>query len=308
MKYQVKKSIKVDADADKVWELIEDFGRWRNWSPWSIVEPGHKSEVEGEKGKKGHKMTWEGEFIGTGEQVVTAASDEAIDYDLRFIKPWKSQSTSRFEVKKSGEGSEVTWIMNSSMPWFLFFMIPKMKAWVGMDFDRGLKMLKAMAEDGKVEATTTNEGIRDFDGFKYVGIKKTLTMADISTGMQDAFDQLVELLKKEGKKAKHWVTLYPKMNIKTGEMTCIAAMSTEDLDGVELGDQFETGEIPSGKALEIKHKGSFDFIGNAWSMGMMYLQAKKIKQKGVPFEYYWNNPRQVEEKDLESSVFFMVKE
>lgn len=90
-------------------------------------------------------------------------------------------------------------------------------------------------------------------------------------------------------------------------MTYIAAVSDEDLKEVDLGPDYVRGEIASSKALEIKHDGAYDFLGNAWSMGMMYLRAKKMKGKHFPFEQYWNSPMEEEPDNLKTSVFYPVK-
>jgi len=55
-----------------------------------------------------------------------------------------------------GDQTKVTWTMNGCVPIFLFFMIGMMKAWIGMDYERGLMMLKELAEKGKVDALTRN--------------------------------------------------------------------------------------------------------------------------------------------------------
>ena len=307
MKYQVKRSITIKAPLKKVRPFIEDFKHWESWSPWSIIEPGHKQKIKGDTGEIGHQMTWNGKIIGSGTNEIVAFEGNSIIYDLNFIKPFKSFSKVRFDFKKVKAGTKVTWIMDSSMPFFLFFMIPKMRAWIGMDYDRGLTMLKTLIEDGKIPAKTTNEGLKKFEGFSYVGIKKTSTKEKMPKEMGKAFDDLMNTLQKEGKKAKHWVSIYPKVNMAKQEFTYIAAASAENLDGVELPKNYIRGEIKTQKMLQIMHKGPYTFLGNAWSMGMMTLQAKKIKQNGIPFEYYWNHPKKVQAKNLKTSIFFPVK-
>ncbi len=307
MKYKVERSILINADMKKVRELVDDFNNWNTWSPWTIVEPGCKVKVKGEVGKVGHEMSWDGEIIGAGVNTLESAEGNRLNYDLRFIKPFKSKSKAAFEFKEVKDGVEVTWTMDGSMPFFLFFMIPMMRAWIGMDYDRGLRMMKEMAEKGKVDVDTTNEGIKPYEGFSYVGVKRTCPVKNCGDYMKMDFGKLMELLEKSGKQAKHWGSLYPKFDMVKQTFTYIAFMSAENLEGVELGAEVVSGEIKDGKVLEIKHRGSYDFLGNAWSMGMMYLRAKKIKQKDVPFEYYWNNPNEVELRDCKTSIYFPVK-
>ena len=95
--------------------------------------------------------------------------------------------------------------------------------------------------------------------------------------------------------------------MKNMQATYIAAVSDEDLSDLDLDADYIQGKINDAKMLEIKHNGSYEFIGNAWSMGMMTMQAKKIKGSGFPFEQYWNSPLEVKPEELKSSIYFPVK-
>ena len=308
MKYQVVRSTVINADLNKVRSIVGDFKTWLKWSPWNIVEPECKMDFDGNPSEPGHKMSWDGEVIGSGVNTISSVEDNAFHYDLEFIKPFRSKAKVSFLFEKEGEGTKVTWTMDSSMPFFLFFMIPMMKAWIGMDYERGLRMLKAVLEEGKVDADTNNLGKQQFEGFSYVGIKRTCSMAEIGDKMSADFGKIIEdVVEKNNRSAKHWVSLYSKMSMRTGVMTYIAAVSDEGLEGVDLGEGYVKGEIKSGTMLEIKHRGSYDFIGNAWSMGMMIIRSKKLRQNGVPFEYYFNSPMEVKPNELLTSIYFPLK-
>lgn len=308
MKYHASRSITIDANLDKVRPHVADFHKWNAWSPWTIIEPEHESKIENEAGKVGHSMSWSGEIIGSGQLTIENVENNAINYNLEFIKPFKSHAKSGFILEDAGDDkTRITWTMDSSLPFFCFFMIPSIKAWIEMDYDRGLKMLKEIIEKGKVNATTTNEGVIDYKGFSYVGIEKTSTMDEMPKDMSAAFEKLMSDLEKAGATAEKWVSVYTKMNMKDKSFTYIAAASDEGLQGKEMPEGYVKGEIPSQKMLKIQHKGSYKFLGNAWSMGMMYLQAKKIKKGGNPFEFYVNNPKETKEEDLITDIYYPVK-
>lgn len=40
--------------------------------------------------------------------------------------------------------------MDGKLPYFMFFMVKMMKNWIGMDYERGLAMLKEFIETGEV--------------------------------------------------------------------------------------------------------------------------------------------------------------
>lgn len=307
MKYQSQSSIVINAKLDKVRSTVGDFKTWKLWSPWTVIEPDHKFKITGKACTVGHSMSWDGEVIGAGNQSMEAAKKNSFEYKLVFLGPWKSTCEARFDFKETKAGTKVTWTLDAKMPFFLFFMTKMMKSWIEMDFQRGLTMLKSILEEGKINAKTTNEGVAPFEGFDYIGIKKTSEMDKMPEEMSACFGELMEFFKNEGKQAKHWITIYPKVDMANKRFTYIAAASAENLADLELPKHFEKGSIKSQNMLQIKHRGSYLFLGNAWSMGMMVVRGKKLKQNGKPFEYYWNNPSQVEANKLKTSIFFPLK-
>ena len=308
MKFDVQKSITIDAPMAKVRELVEDFNHWNSWSPWTIVEPGCPIEIHGEPNQPGHSMSWNGQIIGSGNNTIASFDENHIYYNLEFLKPWKSKATVNFLFEQIENQVKVTWSMDSSMPFFMFFMIKTMKNWIGMDYERGLRMLKEVAEQGRVNCETTNNGIVEYQGFSYVGIEKTMAIADMPEAMKKDFEQLEQHIVVNAKKeAKHWVCIYPKFDMKTMVGTYIVAASDENLAELNFDASYVKGNIESSKMLEIKHDGAYDFLGNAWSMGMMFMQAKKLKAKRFPFEEYWNHPKDVTPEALKTSVFFPLK-
>ncbi len=308
MKFDVAKSTTIDAPLTKVRELVEDFNHWNSWSPWTIVEPECAVTVEGQPKESGHAMSWDGEIIGSGKNTLRDYDTHKLHYDLEFFKPWKSQAKVSFVFEELGEQTKVTWIMNSSMPFFMFFMIKMMQNWIGMDYDRGLRMLKEIAEKGSVDCNTSNNGIVEYQGFSYIGIERTIPIADMPATMQKDFEQLVKDIVEDGQKgAKHWVCIYPKFDMKNMVATYIAAVSDEDLADLNLGSVYVKGKIDDARMLEIKHDGSYEFLGNAWSMGMMNVRAKKLRAKGFPFEQYWNSPMEVAPEELKTSIYFPLK-
>lgn len=308
MKFDVERSIQIDAPLSKVRELIEDFNHWNSWSPWVVLEPSCPVTVEGAANEPGHSMSWDGDLIGSGKNTLRSSDDRSFNYDLEFFKPWKSKAKTSFHLEEEQGKTLVNWLMNSSLPFFMFFMIKTMKNMIGMDYDRGLRMLKEVAEKGRVSCKTENNGLVDYEGFSYVGIQRSGPFSEMPDTMTKDFERLVNDVVVNGQKgAKHWLCIYPKFNMRTMQLTYIAAVSDEDLAGLDLGADYVTGKVDSGKALEIKHDGAYDFLGNAWSMGMMHIRGKKQKASGYPFEQYWNNPMETPPEELKTSVFFPVK-
>ena len=308
MKYRVEKSTQIQTSVEKVRSLVSDFHSWKSWSPWTVIEPQSNQKIQGQSDKAGHSMEWDGEVIGSGRITLKSSDSHGLHYDLEFFGPWKSFAQTRFTFEESHGGCKVTWIMDSKMPFFLFFMVKMMKNWIGMDYERGLRMLKEVAEKGQVNCKTENSGMVDYHGFSYVGIKRTVPFDEMPTTMKQDFEEIVkDVVVEKEKSAKHWICLYPKFNMKNMMVTYIAAVSDENLKDTQLGAKYISGKVDNSKMIEIKHDGPYDFLGNAWSMGMMFVRAKKYKQRGFPFEQYWNSPLEVAPEELRTSLYFPIK-
>lgn len=83
-------------------------------------------------------------------EVTGEVENQSISYDLRFLKPWKSQADVTIFLLEESDGTEVTWTMDMSLPIFLFWMKKAMEVYIGMDYERGLLMPKDLGETGSV--------------------------------------------------------------------------------------------------------------------------------------------------------------
>jgi hypothetical protein len=78
---------------------------------------------------------------------IVESDPEKVVVDLRFLKPFKAQNITRFDLAPTASGTDVTWTMTGDrnpvmqLAGRLFFD----KA-IGKDFDKGLARLKAAAE------------------------------------------------------------------------------------------------------------------------------------------------------------------
>lgn len=307
MRYRVSQHIDINSESGRILEWLSDFKLWRAWSPWSVLEPDHSGGISGEAGTVGHSMTWEGELIGSGRIVLSGLDRNELTCDLELGKPFKSAAAVSFRLDESDRTTRVTWSTASRLPWFLFFLRRMIASNVAMDYGRGLVMLKEIAERGRIDAETTDCGIVDCEGFAYTGLKSESTVQDIPLSMGRDFGRIRASLQDRATAVQHAVAVYERADMVRNRFVYVSAVSGSDLGELDLGRDAVHGTIPSGKMLEIRHRGSYRFIGNAWSMGMATIRARKWKQGGAPFELYHNSPDETAEEDLLTSVCFPLK-
>ena len=152
-KYQIDKSIVIQSDPERIYDVVADYNTWTTWSPWLIAEPMAKVTVTDDSSSIGSRYAWLGDITGQGElEHKQLKPAELVEDELRFIKPFKTICKTAFHLKREGSGTRLSWTMDASLPWFLFWMVPMMKTLIGMDYQRGLTMLKDLIETGNIPA------------------------------------------------------------------------------------------------------------------------------------------------------------
>lgn len=307
-KFHIERSININAPVEQVRAVIQDYQQWEIWSPWLCMEPSAKLDVEGTAATPGHAYSWTGDMVGAGRMELSAIEGETDFMDLTFLKPFKSTAEVRFVTTPVDAGnSRVTWHMDSGLPVFLFFMVGTMKAMIGMDYERGLKLLKEYVETGTTTSNTEIVGVVNVPATGYAGLSEASQLQSLSQSMQETFPKVMALLPAkpasvDGKDSPQLCgAIYHKMDIKTQhcEYTAFA----------QVDQAHATGSIPECRALKVIHTGSYHHLGNAWSTVNSYQRHKKMKlNKGVsPFEFYMNNPEHVAPEDLVTEVYLPVK-
>jgi uncharacterized protein YndB with AHSA1/START domain len=148
--YTVERTTTINAPAEKVYAQIVDFHNWRNWSPWDDLDPDMKRSYSGADAGVGASYAWAGNRkAGEGQMKITdAAAPSSVQIALDFLKPFKSSSTTTFNLEPQGEATEVTWTMTGPKTLMTRVMgvFRSMDKMIGPDFEKGLTQLKGTTE------------------------------------------------------------------------------------------------------------------------------------------------------------------
>ena len=132
-KFNVRKSTVIAAEQSVVHACVRDFRQWPEWSPWLIQEP----DCELKFADDGRSYGWDGKVIGAGEiGIISEDAPGSIQYRLVIERPWKSVASVEMKFNAQGDQTEVVWSMDSSVPFFIFFMKNMIAALVGMFLGR----------------------------------------------------------------------------------------------------------------------------------------------------------------------------
>ena len=149
-KFRVQRTADVNAPADKIFPLINDFRSFGSWSPYEVRDPEMKRIYSGAPSGKGAVYAWDGnKNVGAGRmEILDSASPSRIAIKLDFTRPFEAHNVVAFTLVPHGGSTTVTWAMEGPSPFMakvmqVFFDMDRM---VGGDFESGLGRLKLLAE------------------------------------------------------------------------------------------------------------------------------------------------------------------
>ncbi|MGK7393011.1 MAG: SRPBCC family protein [Candidatus Cyclobacteriaceae bacterium M3_2C_046] len=155
-KYEVQRSVVINASSSVVVQQLAMFQNFKEWSPWSALDPDMETQITGQDGKVGAIYSWTGnKDVGSGSMKIIQQTADRIDIDLAFLEPWESSAKTYFTWAEKGGVVEVVWGMSGSnpIPMNLFLNMDKM---IGPDYEKGLSALKARCESLKMRGDIGN--------------------------------------------------------------------------------------------------------------------------------------------------------
>ncbi len=148
--FRVQRSIDINAPADKIFPLINDYRNWGSWSPYEHVDPDMQRTFSGAPSGKGSIYEWRGnKNIGHGRmEILDATTPSKIVIKLDFFSPFEAHNMAEFTMQPKGGATNVTWAMHGPVPFMakIIHMFMNMDRMVGGQFQQGLVSMKAVAE------------------------------------------------------------------------------------------------------------------------------------------------------------------
>lgn len=150
--YEVNREVIINKPVREVFDYIKFLKNQDNFSKWAGMDPDMKKEYKGIDGEAGFVSSWESnnKDVGKGEQEILKIIDlERIDFEIRFIKPFKSISSAYMITDVVTEKhTKVIWGFSGKMsyPMNIMLLFMNMEKMIGKDFETGLNNLKNLLE------------------------------------------------------------------------------------------------------------------------------------------------------------------
>jgi polyketide cyclase/dehydrase/lipid transport protein len=147
--FTITRNATIAADGATIHDLVDDFHEWAKWSPWEDLDPALERTFTGPDRGVGAHYAWRGNRkAGEGSMEITGLAPDAVDIELRFLKPWNATNEVRLALTPSTTGTDVTWTMQGEHVGYMSLLsrVMPLDKMVGKDFEKGLARLKAVAE------------------------------------------------------------------------------------------------------------------------------------------------------------------
>lgn len=147
---EVERSVLIERPPGELYDLLDDFARFNEWSPWRDYDASAAYEFAGPAQGVGAIMRWRGEKGAGSQEIIAVDPPHSIAVKLDFGAEGKA--VAHFLLRPAGAGTRVIWRLESDAEgslmgrWFNL-LLDRM---VGPDFERGLGDLKALAESAPV--------------------------------------------------------------------------------------------------------------------------------------------------------------
>jgi uncharacterized protein YndB with AHSA1/START domain len=148
--FSVRRATTVEAPAEKIFPLINDFHQWESWSPYENKDPAMKRTYSGAASGRGAVYAWDGnKNVGSGRmEILETSVPSKVVIKLDFITPFEGHNTAEFTMLPQGDATNLTWAMHGPTPFMMKVMhvFINMDRMIGKDFEAGLANLKLLTE------------------------------------------------------------------------------------------------------------------------------------------------------------------
>jgi hypothetical protein len=148
--FRYERSATINASPSKVFDHVNNFHHWEEWSPWAKRDPNAKTAYEGPESGEGAKFSWSGNNeVGEGKMtIIESTPHKIVAIRLEFLRPMKAINTGEFVFKPVGDQTQVTWSMHGKNSFMgkAFGMIVDCDKMIGKDFEQGLANLQSIVE------------------------------------------------------------------------------------------------------------------------------------------------------------------
>jgi ribosome-associated toxin RatA of RatAB toxin-antitoxin module len=148
----VEKTAVINASPNQVHALLNNMKTYDSWMTWNKMDPKMTKEYGPQTAGAGAFYSWKSDKMGNGKMTIKESTPAKINCELLF-EGFNDPATSDWEIKPSGNGTELKWSMHSNngdnpfYRWMGLFM----NSMVGGEFEKSFANINQLAEKGELK-------------------------------------------------------------------------------------------------------------------------------------------------------------
>lgn len=313
----IERSITIDRPASMMFEILNGYRYYSEWSPWADRDPNTEFIMSGPDSGAGARLSWIGDphLVGSGWQEIVASTPYEeilikLDFDAQGV------ADTGFKLESVEDGTKVTWFFDSDLTAGVNFLDSFLARyfgllfdqWVGGDYEQGLANLKTFAESLPATDFTLLEISRlevAAQDILYVSTTGSQDPADINTSMAQAYVEISRFMSSNG------------ISVASPPMAITRAWEEEgyqfdaaipvDRIPLELSGAIRSGKSPSGSAVRAVHHGGYDEMMPTYEKLAAYMSAHGLETGEVSWEHYISDPAKTAPQEMLTHVYIMLE-
>ncbi len=314
-KLHVERSMKTQAKAEQIFALVNDLKAYKQWDPWSQKDPNMKTEFKSNTAGVGAGYSWtsEHEMVGNGSMEITESiPNEKVSTKLNFGENGDAIGT--FTIKQENDGNTMTWSMesdNSSRPFYKraidnYFNL-LMDGMIGKEFLIGLANLDKLAPSvnlqptGKVIETVLSE-IKDMH---IIQIETAANFSNVSEKMEELYARISKKIEDNKQTiAGAPMAMFPGYKPGDTSFQLAAMMSITEKCNKKCDADMKCHTIAATKVIKCTYMGPYEATNIAYETIQAMMKEKNLQANGEPWEEYTNDPDEVKDPALFTTVVY----
>ena len=145
----VERSIVINAPQDQLYDALNGFKRFNEFSPWATLDPNTQYFYAGPESGVGAQMSWTStdSKVGSGTNEVVESTPPSF-IRTRLVFGGQPPAEASFKLEPADGGTRVTWgfdcdLGGNPIAHYFGLMFDK---WIGGDYEKGLAKLKQVME------------------------------------------------------------------------------------------------------------------------------------------------------------------
>lgn len=263
-KGHVERSIIIERPPSHVFDVLNSFKRFNEWSPYAKTDPNASYSFEGPDKGQGAMMSWEGnKEIGSGRFEIIESTPTSMVKMIQRVQDGYT-GTSAFSIGSTDLGVKVTWTYDVELGANPIERIKGkyLDSSIGGSYQYGLMRLKALIESSAYardysDITITPLEMKAGPAIKMSGLVEVYSSSDfpdLNAGVADTMKKLQAVVDRN----KLQITAPARIKVTLKERYRLAydvLLPVDRTDDVQLPEGMEASETFGGDALMAEHVG-----------------------------------------------------